>query len=129
MPSVVSMRVADGNTIYQTTEVGIWTGTFDGESREAGFVTIFDSGLCTFRATVSFLEVEVQGKSGTLEMRVAGTKSDALSDWQGKWAIVSGTGDLATLRGQGTWWGPGYDPTNPTEFGEIHYAGRIHFEP
>jgi hypothetical protein len=129
MPSIVSVRVAGGNTFIESTEEGIWTGTFEGESREAGHVARHRSGFVSFRATVSFDDVTVDGKSGTLQMRVVGEKPDASSDWQGKWVILSGTGELATLRGHGTWWGPGYNPLLPDEWGEIHYGGQIHFEP
>lgn len=71
----------------------------------------------------------MSGKWGTLEMRVVGSSPDVPTGWEGKWVILSGTGDLANLRGQGTWWGPGYDPANPLEYGKIDYSGKIHFEP
>ena len=126
LPTVVSERWADGNRFLETTEVGEWSGTFEGVSTEAGHVVAHSSGFRSFRAIVSF-EGEVDGKQGTLEMSVVGKKADASSDWQGKWVILSGTGELATLRGQGTWWGPG--APGPGEWGDIHYGGQIHFEP
>jgi hypothetical protein len=126
-PYTVSVRVADGNTFIESFEDGEWTGTFEGISTEDGHVVIHRSGFWSFRAIVSFSEVTVDGKSGTLEMSVVGDRPDGLSDWEGKWVILSGTGELASLRGQGTWWGPG--APGEGEQGDIYYAGRIHFEP
>jgi hypothetical protein len=126
-PTILDERVADGNIFLETSEEGIWTGTFEGESTEAGHVVIHSSGFWSFRAIVSFSEVTVDDKTGTLEMSVVGKRPDAGSDWQGRWVILGGTGELATLRGQGTWWGPG--APGPGEWGDIPYAGQIHFEP
>ena len=126
MPTIVDARVADGNTFLHTTEVGKWTGTFEGESTEDGQVVIFSSGRWSFRGMVSF-EGKVGDKSGTLEMSVNGTKPDVYSEWKGRWVILSGTDELANLRGQGDWWGPG--SLGPGYWGDIYYWGRIHFEP
>ncbi len=126
LPTVVSERWADGNRFVQTTEVGEWSGTFDGVSTEVGQVVRHSSGFRSFTAIVSF-EGEVDGKEGTLEMSVAGKRPDAFSDWQGRWVILSGTDELTNLRGQGIWWGPGAPA--PEEWGDIYYSGTIHFEP
>ena len=80
----------------------------------------------SFKAIVSF-EGYVDDKYGTLKMSVVGTRPDGLADWQGKSVILSGTGELANLRGQGTWWGPGAPA--PEVWGDIYYAGNYHFEP
>lgn len=128
IPSVTGVRVANGNTFLSTTETGQWTGTFEGVSVDKGVVVQHSSGLISFKGTVSFVG-NVDNKSGTLEMLTLGSKPDPGSDWEGKWVIISGTGDLASLRGQGTWWGPGWSPANPLEWGDIYYSGEVHFEP
>jgi len=125
-PTIVDVRVAGGNTFLSTTEEGIWTGTFEGDSTEDGTVVIHSLGFWSFNAIVSF-QGEVNGKSGTLEMSVVGSRPDVFADWQGKWVILSGTGDLATLHGQGTWWGPG--SLGEGHWGDIYYSGNIHFDP
>ena len=124
------VRVVGGNTFIDSTEVGRWTGTFEGDSTEAGTVVIHSQGFLSFKAIVSFVG-KVDGKSGTMEMSVVGSMPDELpgSIWEGKWVILSGTGDLNNLHGQGTWWGPGWDPAKPEEWGNINYLGNIHFEP
>lgn len=127
-PTIVSTREAGCNTFFTTNEEGIWMGTFQGTSTEKNnTVVIRCSGAWSFKGTVIFSEVTVNGKSGTLEMSVAGARSDEKSDWRGKWVIIDGTDDLASLQGQGTWWGPGAPA--PDEWGDIYYAGNIHFEP
>ena len=70
----------------------------------------------------------MNGASGTMVMSVNGSKPTSLSEWQGRWVIVSGAGELETLRGQGNWWGLGWlgDPDVP---GVISYDGQVHFTP
>jgi len=128
IPSIENARVADGNTFLDTSEVGQWTGTFSGVSTEKGKVVRHSSGHVSFKGAVSFIG-KVGDKSGTLEMLAVGSKPDLSSEWEGTWVIISGTGDLATLHGQGTWWGPGYSSANPSKWGDIYYSGEIHFEP
>lgn len=124
-PSIEKTRFADGNTFLKTTENGLWSGTFSGTSTEDGKVVIYSSGAWSFKGTVSF-EGQVNGKAGNLTMRVVGSRPDESTDWTGKWVILSGTDDLASLRGQGTWWGPG--ASGPGSWGDIYYSGNIHFE-
>ena len=125
-PYILEAREAGGNTFLTTFEEGLWTGTFQGVSTEDGRVVIHRSGAWSFNAIVSF-DGEVDGKSGTLTMSVGGDRPFGVTDWEGRWVILSGTGELATLRGQGTWWGPG--SPGPGELGDIYYAGKVHFEP
>ena len=126
-PFVLEVREAGCNTILTTFENGVWTGTFAGDSTEDGKVVIHCNGQWSFNAIVTFEEVTVDGRSGGLEMSVNGSRPDAGSDWTGRWVIISGTDDLADLRGQGTWWGPG--APGEGEWGDIYYEGGYHFEP
>jgi hypothetical protein len=125
-PFIEDMKLAGGNTFLETFENGKWTGTFSGTSTEDGKVVIHSSGAWSFRGIVSF-EGEVSGRSGKLTMHVVGTRPDAFTDWTGEWVILSGTDELATLRGQGAWWGPGAPDVG--EWGDIYYSGTIHFDP
>jgi len=125
-PEILEMWFADGNMFLHTAEEAVWTGTFEGDSTEDGLVVVHSSGLWTFNGMVSFVGT-VDGKSGTMEMSVNGTRPDEFSDWTGRWVILSGTDELANLRGQGRWWGPG--APEPGEWGDIDYSGKIHFEP
>ena len=125
-PFIDETRVVGGNTFLKTHENGEWTGTFVGDSTELGQVVIHASGSWSFNAIVSYVGT-VDGRSGTLEMSVVGSRPDVFTDWQGRWVILSGTGDLATLRGQGTWRGPG--SLGEGKWGDIYYSGNVHFEP
>ena len=127
-PYGTGMRLAGCNTHATTFEESIWQdGTFVGTSTEDGRVTIHCAGNWSFKATVLFDHVEVNGREGTLEMTVNGSRPDAMADWFGHWTITDGGGDLENLRGQGTFWGPGA-PAQGVQ-GEITYEGQIHFEP
>ena len=44
---------------------------------------------------------KVLDKEGTMVIQLVG-KKPAGGDWYGHWVILSGTGDLAKVRGQGT---------------------------
>jgi hypothetical protein len=125
-PFIESVRMAGCNTFLETFENGLWTGTFEGTSTEDGKVVIHCSGSWSFNAIVSFVGA-VNGQSGTLRMSVEGSRPDGESEWYGRWVILGGTEDLATLQGQGTWWGPG-SPGEPI-WGDIYYEGNVHFEP
>jgi hypothetical protein len=126
-PFILDQKVAGCNTFLTTFENGVWSGTFEGTSTEDGKVVIHCSGAWSFNAIVTFDAVTVDGKSGTLEMSVVGKRPDGTSDWAGKWVILSGTGELANLHGQGTWWGPGAPA--PGQWGDIYYGGQVHFAP
>lgn len=125
-PFIVGARTAGCNTFLDTLENGLWSGTFEGTSTEDGKVVIHCSGAWSFKAIVSY-DGTVNGQAGTLRMSVVGSRPDAFTDWHGRWVILSGTGELATLRGQGTWWGPGAPDVG--QWGDIYYEGNVHFEP
>ena len=136
-PYITGMRSAGGNLFLDAESEDYWTGTF--ESPEgAGSYTVYgatihkfvdftDTGPWYAQGLVTFVGT-VEGKSGTLVMRFLGKRPDATADWSsGKWVILSGTGELANLRGQGTWWGPGAPA--PEVQGCVDYSGNYHFEP
>jgi hypothetical protein len=123
---VPCIETHDGNTVIYTFENGKWEGTFNGISTEDGKVVVYSSGALSFNAIVSF-EGEVDGKFGTMQMSVNGRRTDVFTEWQGRWVIISGTGELSTLHGQGTWRGPGSPGWGV--WGDIDYAGKVHFEP
>ena len=50
-------------------------------------------------------------------------KGAAFHDLKGPWVIISGTGGLVGLHGQGTWWHSGIG------FANLEYAGQVHFDP
>jgi hypothetical protein len=103
---------ADGELIA----VGQWEGTFKGEIKHA---------ISGGRAVKAEFVGSVAGLEGTLEMLILKVWGDsAIAGYHGKWVILSGTGELENLRGQGTFF---FDNYNPLPSGP--YEGQIHFDP
>ncbi len=71
----------------------------------------------------------VLGVSGGFVMRLEAkgygnqVRGAAYYDLEGTWVIISGTGGLANLHGQGTWW------HTRTGFTGLEYEGQVHFDP
>jgi len=117
---------ADGNSFMYGEDSGTWTGTFEGTDVLDVFTAVTHKpskknpfGLATARGLIYF-EGSVNGKSGTLLIQFEGKKAGDPLLWSGKWMILSGTGDLANLQGQGAFWGPSKN---------LEYSGWIHFDP
>ena len=108
------------NIFWPMTDEGIFDGTFVGTETEVGMVVIHCNGKMSYKGNLSFEGTVAGSDWGTMEMRNVGTFNDQEMIWEGKWKILHGTGGLANLRGQGTWWGPP---------GSLQYAGNYHFEP
>ena len=111
-------EIKGGNTFMTTNDSGVFTGTFEGVETEVGTVVIHSNGNASFNGTLTFTG-EVDGRSGKFTMSVVG-RAVLGEDWTGKWVILNGTDELANLRGQGIWYGPG---------GSLEYEGNFHFEP
>ena len=102
-----------------------WTGTFVGNSVDEYLAVILSTGAWD-AAGVALFDGAVGSRKGTLVIWFSGNRPDAEADWSGKWVILRGTGGLAYLRGEGTWWGPGAPGVG--ERGCVDYSGKIHFE-
>jgi len=120
-----SVRPADGNLHISAIEHDILDGDFTGTGEGPFKMTYHPpapahpfgfyagSGKTVFTGSV-------KGYSGTcVIMWVGNTKNDECC-WDLKWVIISGTGGLANLRGQGTCWGFGTT---------VEMTGKIHFDP
>jgi len=121
-PDHKHMKFEEGYTFILGNETGEWTGTFEGTDHAVFFAEKNPSGTIVYLPYgVIFFEGEVNGKSGTLRINFgpAVKKGDPML-WSGPWEILSGTGELENLRGQGTWW-----ETEPTH---IIYEGWIRFK-
>ena len=125
-PDEAPKTTPGGNTFFDTYEDSWWEGSFKGTSYDECVVIIHRSGRWTYRAT-GYFEGSVNGKKGKLTMRLTGSRPDGESDWSGHWVILSGSGGLKNLRGQGTFEGPGSPGFG--EEGDISYKGKVHFVP
>ena len=129
----VDQRWADGNYFVRFADCGTWTGGLVGDVCDAGRMVFHSSGSVFGKYTVWF-EGQAWDEStgaflgeGTLEISFVGTGLDEELGMQGTWVILGGTGGLANLRGQGTWWGWGSDGVPGTP--DLFYSGQVHQAP
>jgi hypothetical protein len=112
-------------TVVTGTSQGTWTRPFEGTSTSVWKMETADSGAGSFEETVSFegfVEVEPgKRRDGTLEILYVGERQDRESAFAGTWEIVGGEGELADLRGGGTF------TSEPNSY-VVDYSGEIHFE-
>ncbi|MFX0050383.1 MAG: DUF3224 domain-containing protein [Candidatus Hermodarchaeota archaeon] len=119
-------KLANGNIFISADADEVFTGTFDGTAYDVFILTVHSKGFATGQGRTLFTGT-VLGKSGTLLIQWTGnTKNDA-DWWWFKWMILSGTGELANLHGQGASWGPG--PAGVGVWGGVDYTGKIFFAP
>jgi hypothetical protein len=94
-----------------------WTGTLEGTlahtfSEGRADMGVFDG--CIAEASLC----------GTLELLIVRTKGDqSVPGFEGNWVILSGSGGLQSLRGEGTFTLSSFDPLGGP------YEGNIHFDP
>ena len=115
----------DGNVFISADADEKFTGTFDGTAYDVFTMVIHPEGFITGRGRTLFSGT-VEGRSGTLVIQWVGNTKNDLAYWWFMWVILSGTGELANLRGQGTCWGPG--PAGPGVWGGVDMSGQIHFD-
>jgi hypothetical protein len=127
-----SARWAGNNLFLEATDTADWTGDFEGESFEEYVVVLhgasgvfgtsdFTFEKANYKGTVTFTGWVQGEKEGSLEILFVGKSPGDLAVWTGTWRILSGTGDLANLRGSGVFWN--------NALMDVHYEGRIHFDP
>jgi hypothetical protein len=115
------------NAFVTSFEKAKWTGLFNGNSTENGKVVFHCNGDASFNSIVTFDAVSVNGKTGSLELSVAGQFPANATEWTGTWVIIRGTEELKNLHGQGAWWGEG--APDWYTWGYVDYAGNYHFDP
>jgi hypothetical protein len=106
-----------GGTLYGFME-GVWI-------HDEWQVVHLADGIVTVNGVWDTPEgVTVNGAEGTVHVRYGGTVDMATGVFQGRWVIISGTGDLVNLSGQGTvLFDPAIDPLY------AWYTGKYHFDP
>jgi hypothetical protein len=112
------------HTFMKISEAVDWTGTITGHADEWCEVVIHSSGPWYYEGTMPFESATVSGMTGGLVISTFGWRPNAGAEWVGTWEIISGSGGLASVRGGGTWEGPGWlgDPAVP---GVLTYSGNI----
>jgi hypothetical protein len=115
----------DNEFMLDCGDTGWYEGTFVGESEEEYEVVlhgsegnfVFEHGW--YRGTVTLEEATVAGRTGTLVLEFIGTSPGDIFVWDGTWRIVSGTGGLEGLHGNGKWL-----TIAPLT---VHYEGKMKF--
>jgi hypothetical protein len=95
-----------------------WNGSFTASGSADGHFLLHKDGSATAN-NIHTLEAEFDDKLGTL------TIISEQAKMQTQWRILSGTGDLKGLHGQGTW---RVDEVSPHPF-DYFYSGYVHFAP
>lgn len=98
-----------------------WRSAAAASSVTGGRTLVHATGAANFHGTETCTCV-VQGRAGTLLFGFEGT-GEPNGTFVGHFVILSGTGGLRNLRGQGSIMGPGPGSVSGT------YSGEIHFEP
>lgn len=114
------IRQADGNTFIKQAVTQTLTGTFTGTAAQRSMTLVHATGAANFHGTETCTCV-VQGRSGTLLFGFEGT-GEPDGTFVGHFVILSGTGELRNLRGQGSIMGPGPGSVSGTYSGEIHFG-------
>lgn len=114
---IIKSLPANGNTILWGTTTVFVTGSFAGTATDTWTETLFQTGALSLRDVLT-VSTSVDGKSGTLTLLLVGRAAPPGAYWTGQWTILSGTDDLATISGHGTWWTAevGYDYSGFVEF-------------
>jgi hypothetical protein len=120
------IRMAGGNTFGETYEEATLTGGMSGSSTADCRVVIHRSGSW-FYTSISSFHGTVDGREGSLQISMVGTRPSGEAEWEGSWVILGGDGDLAALHGQGTW--SGYGAPGVWVWGTVAYEGQVHFDP
>lgn len=111
-----------GNFIIEQTTAGVFTGTFSGTFVDELRAVLHSNGNVGAQGTIT-CTCTVEGKSGTIVFNQT-SRGPAGSAFQGRAVILSGTGDLANMRGtleiQGT---------GSNGIATVAYSGQIHFDP
>jgi Protein of unknown function (DUF3224) len=101
-----NVRIVGGATLFTFTETDSLSGTFNGTSVIDGACVVRPSQQAVCQAVETFTGTVV-GSAGTVVFRDVIVLDLTTNAAQGSFTIVSGTGDLATLHGHGTFQGAG----------------------
>ena len=118
---------ADGSYFGDYVEYEEWSGDIEGTAVAPFPFILWASGEMDAWLLAEFEGTVLGEYEGTMViMSIYHAPTSGGTDWHGEWMIISGTGDLEHLRGQGVAWGPG--STNEDDgITDIYYNGQVMF--
>ena len=126
----VGMKIWGGRNIMM---LHVWGGggylygTFEGKwiHNEWDVIDLTAGTIVVFGVWDTPDGVTVENVKGTVHVCYWATQDAVTYAFQGNWVIISGTGGLANLRGQGTIWATATD----MQSGIMWYTVNYHFDP
>jgi hypothetical protein len=123
--SLVPIRTADGNTAFDVAGTIVVTGTFSGSGPITFALLVRATGQDNFLGQFTCSPCRVEGRSGSIVVGFTATGVFGVGNaLNGQYTILSGTGGLANLHGQGPFSGI----QTPTGFQGV-YSGKTLFSP
>ena len=109
------------NSIITSSLYGLFMGDISGSYNSESHWIRHNVGAPDVWTNIHAIDIispaTVMDKTGTLVFMLDGSAAEG-----GNWVIIGGTGELASLNGQGTY-SPGANPAI------INYEGQVHFDP
>jgi hypothetical protein len=114
------IRSADGNLTFSAVDIVTFSGGETGTATDTYTFTAHPDGSITGHGTETCSACTIGGRTGGYTEVFSFTATANFATFAGQFALVSGSGELAGLRGEGTFQGAGF-----TETINLNY----HFEP
>jgi urocanate hydratase len=118
--------VAGDTYVADYSEDETWLGDFEGTAVSPFLFVQRPSGSIEAWIYTEFEGTVLGEYEGTFVMMAVYKAPSDSTEWHGEWVILSGTGDLANLRGFGTAWGPG-SSNEDDGITDIYYSGEVYF--
>jgi hypothetical protein len=114
------IRSSDGNLTFSAVDIVAFAGGETGTATDTYTFTVHPDGSITGHGTETCSACTIGGRTGGYTENFSFTATANFATFAGQFAILSGSGGLSGLRGEGTFQGAGF-----TEVINLNY----HFEP
>jgi hypothetical protein len=114
------IRSADGNFFFNAVDVVVLTGGVTGTATDTYTLTAHPDGSITGHGIETCSACTIGGQTGGYTEVFSFTATPNFATFAGQFAILSGSGGLSGLRGEGTFQGAGFSETIDLSY---------HFEP
>ncbi len=114
------IRSADGNLTFSAVDVVAFSGGITGTATDTYTFTVHPEGSITGHGIETCSACTIGGRTGGYTENFSFTATSNFASFEGQFAVLSGSGGLDGLRGEGTFQGAGFSETI-----NLNY----HFEP